>query len=311
MRNHRSGEALRRPNNKEQWIEDATAFVVKQFAHQKAGYSFLSARRAGSSVWIDRAMKNRDAEEDVREFLSSHHRENFDLYFTVNSFFKPIKKMPFALPSMTAHADLDAANPHRHRPAPTSLWRSSIGRYQCLWQFGSFLPPHEVQAVSKQMVYRFGGDINGWSITKVLRIPHTFNHKPEYKRPLVSIVWDGRSPISRWPKTSAEPEQMGEQLTLNAHKHDWKEVVKEYRELLKKRGAYSLSIAIHEYPGDRSRVIHKLVASLHSVGASPDEIAAVVWRNPYFISKYGHFKDRYAKLDEEVSRILSKLGGAS
>jgi hypothetical protein len=51
-----------------------------------------------------------------------------------------------------------------------------------------------------------------------------------------------------------------------------------------------------------------IVAALHHAGATPDEVAAVVWRSPYFIEKYAHLEDRLGKLNEEISRILAKIG---
>jgi hypothetical protein len=50
-----------------------------------------------------------------------------------------------------------------------------------------------------------------------------------------------------------------------------------------------------------------IVQSLHEAGASHDEIASVVWHSPYFVGKHGHSIER---LEAEISRILSKIGGA-
>jgi len=48
---------------------------------------------------------------------------------------------------------------------------------------------------------------------------------------------------------------------------------------------------------DRSVCIYIMIRALHDSGASPDEIAAVVWRSPYF------------RLNAELTRIIAKAGG--
>jgi hypothetical protein len=59
------------------------------------------------------------------------------------------------------------------------------------------------------------------------------------------------------------------------------------------------------YERDRSKCIFEIVAGLHDAGATSDEIASVLWHNPYFVSKHG--QDRRT-LGAEMGRIISKLG---
>ena len=57
-------------------------------------------------------------------------------------------------------------------------------------------------------------------------------------------------------------------------------------------------------PNKRSQMIFMVVAELYDAGATRDEIAAVVWRSPYFVSKHDQSIDR---LDSELIRIEDYL----
>jgi hypothetical protein len=59
------------------------------------------------------------------------------------------------------------------------------------------------------------------------------------------------------------------------------------------------------YEADRSTRIFEMVAGLHDVGATPNEIAVLVGQSAYFLSKHG---TSTAKLEAEINRILAKLG---
>jgi hypothetical protein len=95
-------------------------------------------------------------------------------------------------------------------------------------------------------------------------------------------------------------------LLLNLEKHFWADVVEKYQGVLD-RGRYLLMKDKRVVSGDRSRCIFMIVQALHAAGASPDEIASVVWHSPYFVAKHGHSIER---LEAEISRILAKVGGA-
>lgn len=51
---------------------------------------------------------------------------------------------------------------------------------------------------------------------------------------------------------------------------------------------------------NRSKQIFLIAKSLFEAGASDDEVAAVVWRSPYFLDKWG---EDYQRLNEELTRI--------
>lgn len=86
---------------------------------------------------------------------------------------------------------------------------------------------------------------------------------------------------------------------FDADQNDPAVVVKKYRK------QYSHNIAClmthnRVLSRDRSKCIFLIAKSLFEAEASNDEVAAVVWRSPYFRDKWG---EDYQKLCEELTRI--------
>lgn len=88
----------------------------------------------------------------------------------------------------------------------------------------------------------------------------------------------------------------------------WRSVYLRYRKMLHPRVKFLIDYQqAAGFEGDRSKCIYEIVADLHRVKASADEIETILWHNPYFLAKHG--KDLPA-LHAELERILSKLGDA-
>jgi hypothetical protein len=86
----------------------------------------------------------------------------------------------------------------------------------------------------------------------------------------------------------------------------WRSIYRRYWKKLHPRTRFLIeSKQVAPFERDRSKCIFEIVADLHRAGASVPEIAAVLWCNPYFISKYGK---RLDKLHRELGSILPKLG---
>ena len=270
-------------------------------AHQR-GHAFLAARSA--SGWRETALLVDDFTAVV-DFLQRHDPQRCDLYFCPNAFSRPTRLGTYALKTPYAWCDIDDAEPQKFKPAPNITWETSPGRFQGLWIFDEVLARLRAQSISKFLAYQFGGDRNGWSVTKFLRIPWTFNHKGAYRKPQVKIVSANWSPQAtpmvdgQWRACSSI-----KKLTVDPSRHDPDAVFERYRRRLSVNVCLLIGHARVMAP-DRSKRIFQIVAGLHQAGATPDEIAAVLWRTAYFISKHGQRRDH---LDVEISRIVSKLG---
>jgi hypothetical protein len=112
-----------------------------------------------------------------------------DVYFCPNVFKEPHRKREFALPTVWLHADLDEVDPQGDILAPTAAWETSAGRYQCLWRVTKPLQIKHFEALNQRLTYLTGADRGGWSVTKVLRVPGSLNHKRgEPER--VTLMWE-------------------------------------------------------------------------------------------------------------------------
>ncbi|MFK5981156.1 MAG: hypothetical protein QM488_19990 [Rhizobiaceae bacterium] len=89
--------------------------------------------------------------------------------------------------------------------------------------------------------------------------------------------------------------------------HDRIKVLKKYR-LKLERTTRQLMRDNKAWAPDRSSRVFAMVAGLHEARASLDKIASVIWSSPYFQDKY---PDNVDALHAEISRIMSKIGGAS
>jgi hypothetical protein len=186
------------------------------------------------------------------------------------------------------------------------VWSTSPDHTQGIWIWNRFEPVGQAEAYSRALAYRYGGDRNGWSCTKLLRIPYTYNHKPEYKMPRGNILKFETQPHRRRPKLHGSKvlrRKGAIHLSLRMEALNWRDIVEKYRSKMP-HDRYSLIMHQRVLSADRSRCIFMIVQALHKAGATPAEIASVLLESPYFISKHGRNMD---KLRAELSRILPKL----
>jgi hypothetical protein len=289
-------------------------FLGDVWAPHTGGYVFLAAKMPDTGKWQESAIRILSIRRETGRFLERFSRWGYDLYFCPNAFNKPKRLAGSALPTRLGWCDIDEADPDQFRPAPNLVWKTSPRRSQGLWLWNRSYTPQEAETFSRALAYRFGGDHNGWSITKMLRLPGSINHKPAYRKPAVKLVKADLSPQHSRPVLKGD---YGERRVrpntptrisraLQPDRHDWKDVLGRYRSKLHLR-VLLLARNTKVYERDRSKCIFEIVAGLHGAGAAADEIAAVLWRSPYFISKHG---ESLRALSAEINRIISKLGRA-
>ena len=243
----------------------------------------------------------------IRAVLLRFDRHNFDQYFSPNVYMRPSRKVGCVQITRLGWCDVDKADPFAFDPTPSVVWETSPGRTQALWFWDRPHTPAEASAFSKALTYRHGGDKGGSAPNKLLRLPGSFNHKPEYDRPFIRLVHFDPSPITARPKLltgqhgvgAAEPTA----LDMNPHAHDRLAVLRKYRSKLDTSTRHLIRHNRVQAP-DRSSRIFAMVAGLHEAGATLDEIASVIWASPYFRDKYG---DDLNALETEVSRIIARV----
>jgi hypothetical protein len=300
MRTHikRAQAPLRRRHS----LNLAIAFLDQLWSIHPRGFVFLAARTLDGR-WIEKGFHVAFGRGAIERFIRDHNPNTHDFYYSPNAFSKRRRLAEFALSTSLAWCDIDGADPKQFRPQPTILIETSPGRYQGLWKFNTAVEPAQAEAVSRHLTNTYHGDKGGWSITKMLRLPGTLNHKAAYEQPLVRVVCSDDRAIPNWPKVGLARKRAVTVDKVDPTSFDPDAVIKKYWRMLapnRRRLMQDTSVKSR----DRSRIIFMIAAALHDAGATPDEIGAVVWRSPYFISKFGRHPGR---LTEEVCRIISKL----
>lgn len=307
MRNRMNNRA-----HSDDWEELAANFLCKVWGVFADGFVFAASKDRKSATWREHSFQLPISKRELMRFFRDHPRDRRDLYFCPNAFDKPTRKKQFALPTLYAWADIDDADPDAFDPQPGVLIETSSDRYQGLWLFRDHRDAPQAEVYSKALAYMFGADRNGWSITKYLRVPFTFNHKPERKTAAVKLVEDDFRITIRpslvldtadWDRTDNRAISANVILLTK----DWQEIAEKYRKDLHPRVRSLIwTDRAFAYERDRSKCIFEIIAGLHEAGADVNEIAFLVFENPYFRSKHGVNPERAM---EEVGRVVAKLGG--
>lgn len=271
-------------------------------------FLFVATTNPDGSKWREHIVRASKVKADLNRFLRKYSRWDHNLYFGGNPFSRDSRLKKYALPTSLGWCDMDASNPDAYRPQPNLLWETSPNRFQALWLWDTRHDVEEAERFSRSLADRHGGD-SGWTITKMLRIPGSINHKPHYDEPFVRMV------TQSWAKASERPEPTpdngrthdvaAQALDMNPHAHERLDVLRKHRSKL---SASARTVIRHDrvLAPDRSKWIFMMVSELHGAGATLDEIASVVWGSPYFRDKYGN---NLNALERQVSNIIAKIGG--
>ena len=266
----------------------------------------LCFRRKGSTKMIDKFFPLA-GEATFDRILQRYDRHRFDQYFSPNVYSRPSRKVACVVMTRLGWCDVDEADPFAFNPKPSLIWQTSRGRTQALWRWDRPHNAAQASAFSKALAYRHGGDKGGSAANKLLRLPGSFNHKPGYDKPFIPLVHFNPTPITKRPKllTGQNFSGIGEPkvLAVDPFAHEPRNVLKRHRRKLSTSTAHLIRHK-HVQAPDKSNRIFAIIAGLHEAGATRDEIASVLWPNPYFREKYG--KNMNA-LETEISRIIAKV----
>jgi len=270
-------------------------------------FANLCFRRKGTSKMIDKFVPlSGDIRLDIP--LKRYHRHRYDQYFSPNLYARPSRRLAGVRMTRLGWCDVDDAAPFTFDPKPSVVWETSPGRTQALWIWDRPHTPAQASAFSKALTYRYGGDKGGSAANKLLRLPGSLNHKPEYDAPFIPLVHFDPKPITDRPRLLTGRDRghaVGpEALDMNPYAHDRKAVGEKYR---RKLDTSTRHLIRHDrvLAPDRSSRIFAMVAGLHEAGATLDEIASAIWTSPYFREKYGENQNA---LETEVSRIIARVG---
>lgn len=262
-----------------------------------------------SGRWKEHPVRASTIKDQLGDFLAAQSRWDNDLYFCPNAFSESRRKKEFALRTEWGWCDIDESNPEEYRPQPSILWSTSPGRTQGLWRWSKVYRPERAEDISCALAKRHGGD-DGWSITKMLRIPGSINHKPDYNEPIVRLRKADLTaleppPVMRSRRRSKV--QRPKRLTETSASASRDEIIKKYESRIHLKAQYLLRHDGLSLEDDRSNAIYFLTACLFEAGASDEEIVAVLSGSRYAREKFGGDLNT---IWTDVTRIISKLEGS-
>lgn len=289
--------------------------------HGGVGFVFIATKNVESGKWEDHAFRLPVSKNKIVGFFRKYPRELYDLYACANSFGTDHRKSEYARQTPYSCVDADRAPLTAFWPPPTISWETSPGRTQGIWVHNRLLDVKHAEQIAKDLAYSYGADKNGWSVTKYLRVPFTYNHKPEYDRPEVRLLEHPADPLAcaiEPPKFWAAPAKTKKKAKGEPGSRSWPsrkklplgrkhrlQILEKYRSKLSLMPRTLLGHDKLFYP-DRSDAVYAIVAGLYKADASRRDIDVAIWNSVYFLDKYG--EDRWA-LETEVSRIIGKLEG--
>jgi hypothetical protein len=260
--------------------------ITRLWAEQP-GTTFCISTKSELGNWRDHFF-DRDEMTDAERLVQS--RRNSDVYFCPHGFSKRMRRKQFAVPPCCLYADLDEVDPEAIAWIASIAIESSPGRYVGLWITDR--PIHE--QLNRRLTYAIGADRGGWDLTQVLRVPGTLNHKYLPSVP-VRTLWN-RGPKYRVYDLERQlpdaPMVSHRILDVNPHAHNAAKVARRYR-VDPIRLSWSMC--------DRSRHVWSIGCDMRRRGATPDEVAAVLWASAAFQSKWGQSIKR---LQAEVSKLF-------
>jgi hypothetical protein len=126
----------------------------------------------------------RDFGKMVEAITRSRRIEN--VYYCPQILDKPKRKKDNVKTCPSIWADLDTCGPERLLVPASLVVESSPGRFQAVWSLEEPMVPSEAENVSLRIAYYHAGhgaDRSGWDLSQLLRVPGTYNFKPEYTSP--------------------------------------------------------------------------------------------------------------------------------
>src|SRR5215211_2487286 len=306
---HRGRRA--RAGHDQYWTAEATNLLVTVLSRleerDRTSFVFVVARHRLTGEIIEDAFELWKAPRRIRRFLQKHPRDQYDLFWSPGAFSKPKRVRSAAL--SVSYGWCRLKDWRQCRPRPSIVWSIGDG-YEAIWLWRKFETPGRVEAISRALAKRFGGDIGSTYPVSLLRIPHTINHDDEKRAP-VEVVWFDdllqRRPKVRSPKASPARQEkpLADPFTCGRYI-----VAENYRERVSPQ-CYDLMLHRRERRDDAPQCVTRVVRALKKAGARTDEIAGVVWRSPYFIGRYGQTREKLAAVLRVRLRSIARAEARS
>ena len=163
-------------------------FLSTVWSKQPTGQAFLSTKDWSTGEWREHPV------DHVNPVIP----ETGDIYFAPCLFTEQRRLRKYVKGGRWLYADLDSVHPQSLTDigvTPTLAWQTSPDRYQALWLLDRPLRPRALEQLNQRLTYLTGADKGGWSLTKVLRVPHSTSTK--YSQPFtVALLERSHKPVT-------------------------------------------------------------------------------------------------------------------
>ena len=166
-----------------------TAFFSHLFG-QAEGYLCIAFIKAGMKGFQEEyhawPAEKEKVEQRIDLMLGTHN-----VYFCPQLLSRPKRIKDSVAVCTSAWSDLDECHPSNCIVKPTFVVESSPNRYQAFWAFEDPVDPFDAESISKRIAYYHafqGADKSGWDLTQLMRVPGTYNRKPEYDNVPVKLI---------------------------------------------------------------------------------------------------------------------------
>lgn len=280
---------------------------------KEGNYIILSSKNFQTKAWkdytfvVDKLLKKK-----VINWLNTHPAEEYDLYWCPLPFASAKRRKELVVGSTFLWSDIDDVPLEaleKKKIIPTYWWESSPGRLQGLWKMDKYLDPEDSQDLNRNLTYFIGGDVSGWDLTQVLRIPGTINHKYEGTPKVGDLVFTKKA--YKFDKLSTRLEGIAPDLVeadfggpstpIPDDEGTIAALLKKYENKLPESTLDLIFTEEDEIIGDRSTKLWQLQHKLHDIGIPPEE--AVILAKFSGWNKFRGRRDEDLRLRAEQSKI--------
>lgn len=266
--------------------------IIDRIWKSQPGKYFCLSTKSVSNTWKDWFFHRNDIGK-IADFIEEHRSS--DLYFCPHGFSEKRRRKAFAVKPNLLWADLDEADPRQIKYRPSIAFESSPGRFVGLW----LIDGEMTEELNRRLTYLIDGDVSGWDLTQVLRVPGTINFKYT-SQPRTRIMWtDG---------PEYELKKLGRELPAVDGEADEVDVIdasEVYKRWEKKLPHWCRRELLHGKPavGKRSEMLWKLGNELIEQGVDRDDAFVLLKASPW-----NKFRGRRSE-DEQLRRELDKSVG--
>lgn len=294
-------------------MEETSLLKVWELNNQE-GYVFVSTgmratgeKKCTPGTWFDKPFKWPDEKELIIPYIREQDDSGKDVYWCPHTFKEPRRKTESALPVKCLHSDLDEAIPPKEFP-PSLLWESSPKRYAALWYLDDSMPVDSFEQLNKDFNYKIGADKNGWTVTKVLRVPGCRNHKyPDL--PIVRLLKQNQRKYNIIDfDFQPEPEEDDDLDSIQVSQ-SFTKLINKYSKVLTKEMILKLMMSesdVNEEFTDRSGELFALEHSLYKLGIPVPDLIEILSKSGF--NKFRGRRDEQRCWEREFEKVISNVG---